>query len=160
MGVTTIQNNAFSWCENLTSISMPITLDTLGDEAFSLCGLTELNIPQAVTAIGNDAFGFCYQLTSVTAQWKKSNLLPILGEDVFVHIAGEGPQNATLHVPQSTRYIYNSADQWLDFGTIVDDYDPSAALTIVSGEAHTPVKILYNGCIYIRRNGRIYPVLP
>ena len=159
LGINTIESNAFCWCENLTSITLPITLYTLGDEAFSLCGLTELKIPLAVTAIGTDAFGFCSQLTSVTTQWGKESLLPTMGEDVFVNIAGgEGPQNATLHIPSSTHHIYDYADQWMDFGTINDDYDPSSALSSVSGEAVTPIKVLQDGHIYIRRNGRLYPM--
>ena len=63
--VTSIGNNAFSGC-GLTSISIPNSVTSIGNNAFSGCGLTSISIPNSVTSIGNYAFQNCSSLTSVT----------------------------------------------------------------------------------------------
>ena len=51
----------------LTSVTIPNTVKTIGDFAFSQCtGLTSVTIPNSVTSIGMSAFGGCSNLTSVT----------------------------------------------------------------------------------------------
>ncbi len=68
-GVTHIGNRAFQLCSNVTSISLPTTLETIGDYAFYGCShtaLTSITIPDKVTTIGQSAFAYCSKLTSVT----------------------------------------------------------------------------------------------
>ena len=64
--VTTIGNDAFYECGNLTNITIPDSVTTIGDHAFYGCdSLTSVTIPDSVTTIGYAAFGECYGLTSV-----------------------------------------------------------------------------------------------
>ena len=64
---TAIDANMFKSCTNLTSVTLPSGLQTIGDSAFSGCtGLTEMTIPDGVTSIGNIAFSGCSKLASVT----------------------------------------------------------------------------------------------
>ena len=64
--VTTIGEDAFSYCNSLTSINIPNSVTTIGDGAFSNCNsLTSINIPNSVTTIGESAFWGCYSLTSI-----------------------------------------------------------------------------------------------
>ena len=64
--VTSIGNDAFSWCESLTSVEIPNSVATIGDSAFSYCyNLASVEIQEGVTAIGNYAFEYCNSLTSV-----------------------------------------------------------------------------------------------
>ena len=66
-GVTTIGYNAFSGCSNLANVNIPATVTSLGDFAFSYCAaLTAINLPAGVTTIGNYAFGNCSKLESIT----------------------------------------------------------------------------------------------
>ena len=65
--VVRIGDQAFSWCDALTSITIPESVTSIGGGAFICCdGLTSVTIPNSVTSIGNDAFSGCYSLTSIT----------------------------------------------------------------------------------------------
>ena len=65
--VTSISENAFSDCYNLTSVTIPDGVASIGAEAFYGCtNLTSVTIPDSVTSIGSLAFYGCTNLTSVT----------------------------------------------------------------------------------------------
>ena len=65
-GVTDIGENAFTLCENLTSITIPDSVTSISDWAFMNCtSLTGLTIPNSVTSIGGGAFEYCTCLTSI-----------------------------------------------------------------------------------------------
>ena len=65
--LTTIGTNAFSWCDSLTSVTIPDSVTTIGNYAFDGChSLTSFTIPDSVTTIGWYAFNHCESLTSVT----------------------------------------------------------------------------------------------
>lgn len=65
-GVTSIGNNAFEGCCSLTDINIPSSVTSIGDSAFESCNnLTSINIPSSVTSIGESAFYNCSSLTSI-----------------------------------------------------------------------------------------------
>jgi hypothetical protein len=65
--VNGIGNDAFSWCPELTSVTIPDGVTSIGDYAFLRCsGLTSATIGNGVTRIGSGAFVLCSSLTSVT----------------------------------------------------------------------------------------------
>ena len=67
--VTSIGNDAFSECTGLTSINIPNSVISIGDFAFTDCtGLTTLTIPGSVTSIGSAAFIFCSSLASICVE--------------------------------------------------------------------------------------------
>ena len=83
-GVTSIGDEAFALC-SLTSITIPNSVTSIGYDAFYDCGgLTSVSIPNSVTSIGNDAFCGCGGLTSVTIP----NSVTSIGYDAFYGCGG------------------------------------------------------------------------
>ena len=65
-GVTTIGDEAFSGCENLTRVIIPVGVETIGKKTFAGCtNLTKIAIPSSVTSIGECALYKCTKLRSV-----------------------------------------------------------------------------------------------
>ncbi len=63
----TIGNYAFSYCNNLESITLPPKLKSIGTRAFNNCvSLKFISIPQNVETIENYVFSSCSQLASVS----------------------------------------------------------------------------------------------
>ena len=64
--VTSIGHYAFSGCSSLTSITIGDNVASIGHYAFSGCSLTSITIGDSVTTIGDYAFKGCSGLTSLT----------------------------------------------------------------------------------------------
>lgn len=114
--VTSIQHGAFYNCVGLETIEIPNSVQSIGYDAFCYCSdLTEVSIPASVKSIGERAFLECTKLKDITVYWDK----PI---SVVANCFAYGNHTKiTLHVPAGTKALYEAADVWKDFGTIVED---------------------------------------
>lgn len=63
-GVTSVAG--FNQCTNLTSVTLPNTISTIGNLAFLDCAFSSFTIPTSVEKIGYGAFRGCSNLTSIT----------------------------------------------------------------------------------------------
>ena len=110
--LTSFSPSAFIGCKSLKTIQLPETLTSLSSQLFQATGLESITIPAGVTSIGEDAFRYCTSLTSVTVL----NPTPVaITLDTFSQFEG-----ATLCVPAGSSAAYAAADNWKNFGTIVE----------------------------------------
>lgn len=109
----------FEDCSNLTDITLPDGITSIGLRAFSGCSnLTNITIPGSVTLIEENAFSFCrklktIQFTGTRTQWNaiKVNGATITAEVIF--LGGEDIQPTTLPstAPATTATIKPTATQ-------------------------------------------------
>lgn len=96
--------------KTLSNINIPdiidgYTVSSIGDNAFQNCSnITEIAIPDTVTDIGNNAFNGCANLSEVTMQ---GTTPPSVGTDAFT-----GCVLLAVTVPQSAAAAYNSNPGW------------------------------------------------
>ena len=100
--VTSIGDNAFSDCKNITSIHIPDSITSIGDRAFCGCkSLTSIHIPDSVTSIGDSAFYCCRSLTSIHIP----DSVTSIGDSAF----GVCESLTSIHIPDSVTSIGDRA---------------------------------------------------
>jgi len=148
--VTSIGEQAFLWCYNLSDINVdannpnyssidgvlynknqailysypimkdrsvftiPTSVTNISFGAFAGCYyLSSIVIPNSVTSIGEYAFAECY-FKDITVNWIKPLAVPA------TLFNNTNTAVAILHVPAGTKSLYQAANVWKDFGTIVE----------------------------------------
>lgn len=102
--VTSIGSGAFGDCRYLTSIDLPNSVTSIGNEAFCGCGFTSIVIPNSVTYIGKEAFSWCTSLTSVDIP----NSVTSIGDGSFYGCTGL----TCITIPNSVTSIGKDSFSW------------------------------------------------
>lgn len=104
-GLTSIGDYAFFGCSRLTSISLPESLTGIGYAAFSNCAkLTDINLPESCTSIDSLAFQYCSSLTNINLP----EGLTSIDQRTFLHCS-----NLTaINLPESLTSIGCLAFSW------------------------------------------------
>lgn len=63
--ITNIQSKTFYGCSDLTNVVLPQGIKSINEEAFCVCGIKNIQIPDGVTSLGNNVFSSCTNLTNV-----------------------------------------------------------------------------------------------
>lgn len=118
--VTTIGANAFQGCSGLTNLSFQAgsQIQTIGQGAFSDCGITSITIPESVQTIEREAFRNCSALTKVNLS-----------------------KNTTSVSPEAFKYCSNLTDFTVD----ADNSTYSAVLGMLCDKTKTALQIFPPG---------------
>ena len=178
---------AFQGFTKLNAIRLPMSINSIGSNAFSKSGLQEIDIPDKVTSVGDDAFAYCGQLSTVyigtgMKSLSKGAFYESKVKNVFVKALTPPSvgsyllsSNPTIHVYAEALADYQ-ASAWAEYGTIVGDLEewmintdvqaPSEDMQLV-GKPQTEVPCydllgrkvtrLLPGIIYIR-NGKKFTI--
>lgn len=99
-GITLIPEGIFSNFASVNKITLPSTLEKIGDRAFYKClCLNELSLPEGLTEIGKEAFYGCSHIDEISFP----DSLKIIGDGAFANTGLSG----NLHFPDSIEYIGN-----------------------------------------------------
>ena len=109
-GTQHIADGIFIENSNLSSVSLPSTLKTIGSFAFFCCSfLTSIEIPEEVTEFGEQAFDHCFNIKKVVFL---SSVPPAIGSHLFPYKWGD--TEFTVYVPRGSLEAYRSVndDYW------------------------------------------------
>lgn len=79
-GISNIGDEAFMSCKNLTDITIPKSVISIGERSFQSCGLSTIEL-DGISSIGGGAFSYCDNLTNITIP----NSVVYIGNEVFYH---------------------------------------------------------------------------
>lgn len=101
---------AFYGCTSLTHVSMPTTLDSMGEGCFEGCSvLPSIDIPEGIATIPQEAFYFCESLSQIT--W--GNAVSVIDSFAF-----GGCAFTEIQLPSTLRVIRDGAFNGYYDGTI------------------------------------------
>ena len=124
-GTRVICDSAFwNYCSSLTSLTLPSSLQSIGDSAFEDCNsLISLTLPSSLQSIGGGAFTGCTSLCSVICnKFYKVIGQMLLSADGTQVIAYWG-ENSEVTIPEGVQSIGNSA--FCDCSSLTSLYIPT-----------------------------------
>lgn len=111
--VTSIGDNAFHNCINLSMIKIPESVTHIGNSAFSECsGLLSITIPKNVTCICDSAFYGCRNLSRIVSHIPADKLFAI-SDNVFSDVK----KDCKLYVTKGDMSVYTKTAGWKNYFT-------------------------------------------
>ena len=138
-GLKTIGDDTLWNCQNLTTLNLPSSLESIGFYSMQRIKVSSMVVPENIKVLNNSFLVSCPELTSVELPstltkiwWEsfsndpklktvtcKAATPPVItsGKHVFDYTP---IASATLRVPAGSKALYQVAEGWKDFGTIVE----------------------------------------
>jgi hypothetical protein len=99
--VTSIASEAFIYCKNLISVTIPMGVTTIGDRVFDYCNnLTSVTIPDSVTSMGANPFRFCGKSMDIKVSPRHDYL------EVRYGVLFSKPDNRLIRCPETMKGEY------------------------------------------------------
>ncbi len=143
-GVTSISNDAFAWCNNLTKVTLADSVTLLDYQAFYYCpNLTEIKMPANLREIGQECFLNC-GATSIelpksllyirAAAFSQSNL-----KEIDIPKSVKEISSAFANCPQLVKVTIDPDSQYLSMykGVLYDKYQTEILIIPVTLETLT-----------------------
>ena len=105
--LTSIEERAFYGCSNLVSVVFPYSLTSIGYRAFRLCGLASIILPASLKSIGEEAF-----YSTIAEVYCMATTPPSLGDNAFYGVG----QDIPVYVPCDAVEAYENVS-WGGFNT-------------------------------------------
>lgn len=141
--ISDIKASSFSECGSIISVNS-CNVKNIGNAAFSTCDkLKVVNLNEGVESLGWYAFDNCKSLETV-------NLYATTPPTTYDSFHASFPAYMTLHVPKGIKEIYEKADGWKDFGTIIDDLPNESGIENILIDNTQPIEIynLEGKCVF------------
>ena len=138
-GLKTIENYVFYNCPNLTTLNLPSSLESIGWRSLWSIKVISIVVPENITQLWDLFLSRCPELTSVELPSTLTEMSgEVLADDPKLktvtckaanppaitagqHVFEDTPiASATLRVPAGSKALYQAAEGWKDFGTIVE----------------------------------------
>lgn len=156
--ITEIGDNAFRYCDNLSTLIIPEGMKSIGKNAFVNCTLKSLHIPASITSIGSGAFYSGYYNTKTDIYYNTA--APISGDKSI--FSNQEYNNSTLYIPKGASGKFLLISPWMYFRNI-QEIDFSGIDGVESDECGDAPVEYYNlqgirvenpsSGFYIRRQG-------
>ena len=138
-GLKDIDSYVFRYCPNLTTLNLPSSLEFIGSYSLRDIKVSSMVVPENIKVLNWYVLSNCPELTSVElpANLTKINGYAFAGDPKLKtvtckaanppaitagqHVFEDTPiASATLRVPAGSKALYQAAEGWKDFGTIVE----------------------------------------
>lgn len=112
--VDSIGHSAFSYCTLLDSVYIPNGVRHIGDFSFWYCPLlTKFEIPNSVSSLGGGIISYSDKLKAIVC---KADIPPTTNNS----ITNVNRKDCILYIPKGSLDAYLKAEEWKDFGTIIE----------------------------------------
>ncbi len=143
-GIKSIAGKAFDKSRDVTSVTLPSSLVTIGEDAFASTKIKSIRIPEGVRYVGYDAFAYCSELETVympstveviddyafdsadvTSSLKEFHCAavtpPLLSDCAFAYSGLNDVTNCKLYVPRQSVELYKNTPIWNQFRYILPE---------------------------------------
>ncbi|ERJ92425.1 hypothetical protein HMPREF9193_01586, partial [Treponema lecithinolyticum ATCC 700332] len=136
-GLKAIEDKVLMDCENLVALNLPSSLESIGWRSLWSIKVSSIVVPENITQLWDLFLSRCPELTSVELPSTLTEMRgDVLADDPKLKtvkckalnppvINGNAFKNtpiasATLRIPAGSKALYQAAEGWKDFGTIVE----------------------------------------